>query len=159
MLRTAEARLHAEVVRLKAGGVLECRASVAAVCRTVGMEDLEKEEAGGVLAWRKMKLAEKKAAKKEEKAQRRRLSKKTGTAGLTDSLANLNLADALDVALDEGGGAFDDVLGDALDVVVGISDTVEGEAATLCTGGCNPMQCRGCNPMQWRGCNPTQWRL
>ena len=121
-LRTAEARLHAEVVCLKAGGMLECRASVAAVCRTVGMEDAEKKEAGGEIAWRRRKLQAKKAAKKEEKAQRRKLSKKTGTAGLTNSLASLNLSNALD----EGGGAFDDILGDALDVAVGISDTLEG---------------------------------
>ena len=65
-LLTAEAKLHAEVVVLKACGVLECRASVAAVCRTVGMENLEKEEAGGEIAWRRMKLQEKREVKKEE---------------------------------------------------------------------------------------------
>ena len=149
VLLTDEARLHAEVVRLKAGGMLECRASVAEVCRTVGMEDLEKEEAGGEIAWRKKKLQEKKAAKKEEELQRKKLkaaqkaarkkSKGKGTLseeGTLSNLANFDIS-AIDISgLADGAlekinsldDALEDALGDALDVALVISDGLEGAA-------------------------------
>lgn len=104
-LRKEEAVLHGEVVRLKTGGMLECREAVAVACRTVAEDEKRKAE----------EEAAKKAAKKKGG------EKKKGV-GVVDRLKKgLSLKKRLMQSVD-------DLVHDALDDLGGVGDDFDEEA-------------------------------
>ena len=110
-LRKDEAVLHGEVVRLKTGGMLECREAVAAACRTV--EEDEKRQ------------AEEEVAKKEAKKN----PKKKG--GIMTRLSGrmrkgISLGDVIH--------SVDDLVHDAMDDLAGVGDDFDEEAGRGGTG-------------------------
>ena len=105
-LRKDEAVLYGEVVRLKTGGMLECREAVAAACRTV--EEDEKRK------------AEEAAAKK--KAPKKKGGMKKGLFG------RLKKGISLDAVRLSAMDAVDDLVHDAMDDLAGVGDDFDEES-------------------------------
>ena len=113
-LREQEAVLHGEVVRLRTGGMLECREAVAVACRTV--EEDEKRMAE--------EEAEKKAAKKQKG---KKGGKKQGEEAGGDSSRDSSFLGRLS-------GAMTGLVQDSLDNMAGVGDDFDEEAGRGGTG-------------------------